>query len=102
MPSVAELTKWVALDRVDDGIEVTFRPSRVPAAIRPVSPDSFGESKVTDIVTMRYHPQVTFNTRLTFTDTRRGITRRLFVKGIQNVDERDTWLVLNCEEVFTP
>jgi hypothetical protein len=45
---------------------------------------------------MRHHPQVSFNTRI------RHEGRQLFVRGIQNVDEDDRYLVLLCEEVQTP
>jgi head-tail adaptor len=73
-----------------------FQPATVWAAIRPSSPDSFGEQKVTHLVEMRYHPQITFNTVL----VHRG--RRLFVRGIQNVDELNQQMFLLCEEVVTP
>jgi SPP1 family predicted phage head-tail adaptor len=61
-----------------------------------VAPGAFDEQKTTHIVTIRYHAQVTFNTRI----THKG--RHLYVRGIQNPDERNIDLVLLCEEVKTP
>jgi len=83
-------------DPVEDGTPVVFNPSVVFAAIRPVAPGAFDEQKTTHLVTIRYHAQVTFNTRITHAG------RHLYVRGIQNVDERNTDLVLLCEEVKTP
>lgn len=93
---------WVTLDDpVVDGTPNTFAPSRVKCAIRPSSPGAFDEQKVTHLVEMRFDPRITFNTRIRHTDTQ-GAEHELFVKGIQNVDNRDRYLVLLCEEVMTP
>ncbi len=43
---------------------------------------------------MRYHPQVTIDTRILFG------ARQLFVKGVQNVGERNRELRCVCEEVI--
>jgi len=75
---------------------VVYEPERVFAAIAPAPPGAFDEEKVTHIVGIRYHPQVTFNTRIRHRD------RYLYVKGIQNIEERDHEMVLLCEEVKTP
>jgi len=83
-------------DPVPDGTPVVFNPSLWYAAIRPGSPSSFDENKTTFQVEGAYHPQITFNTRI----THQG--RSLFVRGIQDLDERHEWLVLLCEEVKTP
>lgn len=91
-----DLRHWVDLDEIPDGTPTTMVPARVPCAIRPAAPTAFDENKVTHIVEMRYHPQITFNTRITHRD------RQLFVRGVQNVNERNEWLVLLCEEVVTP
>lgn len=95
--NIGPLRHIVALDDpIEDGTPVVFAPDHIWAAIRPVPPGSFDEQKVTHIVEVRYHPQITFNTRL----THRG--RHLYVRGIQNVDERDRQMFLLCEEVVTP
>lgn len=83
-------------DPVEDRTPVVFSPAQVFADIQPAPPSAFDELKVTHLVRIRYHEQVTFNTRL----THRG--RRLYVRGIQNVGERNRELVLQCEEVVTP
>jgi head-tail adaptor len=91
------LRHYVRLDDpVEDGTPVVFNPDYVWASILPAAPGAFDENKTTHIVTMRYHPQVTFNTRILHRD------RQLFVRGIQNVEERNLELVLLCEEVKTP
>ncbi len=93
---------WVDLDDpVPDGSQETFTPSRMKCAIRPVAPGAFDEQKTTYIVEMRYHPQVTFNTRIRFTD-KRGDVHHIYVRGIDNIDLLDRKLVLLCEEVVTP
>lgn len=93
---------WVDLDDpVEDGTPVVFEPARVKAAIEPLAPGSFDEERTSLQVTMRYHPQVTFNTRLRFTD-RSGLAHQIFVRGIQNVQMLNRELVLFCEEVLTP
>lgn len=83
-------------DPVVDTTPVTFSPSKVWASIRPSAPGAYDESRITHLVTVRYHPQITFNTRITHRD------RSLYVRGIENVDERNEMLRLLCEEVQTP
>lgn len=93
---------WVTLDDpVVDGTPVTISPNRWKCSIRPSAPGGFGEQKVTYEVQGRYHPQITFNTRITFVDAS-GLEHQLFVRGLQNVDMRNWYLVLDCEEVMTP
>lgn len=83
-------------DPIEDGTPKVFAPDRVWAAVQPSAPGAFDEQRITHIVNMRYHAQVTLNTRITHRD------RYLIVKGMQNVDERNEELVLLCEEVQTP
>lgn len=93
---------WVDLDDpIEDGTPVVFAPSRVKCAITPLSPTAFDEQKTTHQVEMRFHPQVTFNTRIKFTD-RRGFVHDIFVRGIQVVENLERQMVLLCEEVVTP
>jgi hypothetical protein len=84
-------------DPVPDGTQPAFAPRTVSASLEPGSPGAFDEQRVTYFVRMRYHPQVTMNTRVTTQDG-----RQLFVRGIQNVDNRNIELVLLCQEVQTP
>lgn len=91
------LRHYVRLDDpIEDGTPLVFAPDYVWASIVPAPPGAFDENKTTHIVTIRYHAQVTFNTRITHRD------RFLYVRGIQNVEERNRELVLLCEEVKTP
>jgi len=50
------------------------------------------EAPVTHLVTIRWHSAVTTRTRLVFN------SRNFFVRGIQNIDELDEFMVLACEE----
>jgi head-tail adaptor len=83
-------------DPIEDGTPVVFQPDHIWAAIRPSPPGAFDEQKVTHIVETRYHPQITYNTRIKHRD------RYLYVRGIQNVDEQNRQMFLLCEEVVTP
>jgi hypothetical protein len=99
---IGGLKQWVDLDDpIEDGTPKVFTPNRVPARVVPGPPGAYDENKVTYQVEMRYHPQVTFNTRLRFTDAAR-VEHQLFVRGVQNVEMRNRDLVLLCEEVLTP
>jgi head-tail adaptor len=80
-------------------------PARVWATVQPGSPGNDGRS-IWHLVTMRYHKQVTMDTRIVLVHKTREIEgrevpRELFVKGFQNVDERDDELKLLCEEVIS-
>lgn len=74
-------------------------PDMVFAAIEPAAPGAFDEEKITHIVTIDYHPDVTLNTRVVLPDDG---DRMLWVKGIQDVEMRHIELRLLCEEVLTP
>jgi SPP1 family predicted phage head-tail adaptor len=50
---------------------------------------------VSHIVTIRWHEDVTARSRLTYDG------RSFNVRGVQNIQERDRWLVLACEEQTT-
>lgn len=100
MPIVnpGQLRHWVTLDDpVPDGTPVTFVPARVKVALMGTGQSD--ENRVVWTVQMRYHQQVTFNTRITLDDA-----RELFVRGIENVGDADRsgYLTLTCEEVLTP
>ncbi len=67
------------------------------AAIEPAAPSAFDENKVTHIVTIDYHPDVTLNARFTTEDD-----RHLWIRGVQDVELQHVELRLLCEEVLTP
>lgn len=71
-------------------------PSQVYAAIEPSQPGSFDEDKITHIVTLDYHPEITLNTRIRTEDD-----RDLWVRGMQDVEFRHIELRLLCEEVLS-
>ena len=50
------------------------------------------EAPISHIVTMRWHAGVSTRSRLTYDG------RYFNVRGLQNIQERDKWLVLACEE----
>ena len=81
---------------VDAQTATIYAPGQVWAAVQPMPPGAFDEQKVTHQVTIRYHAQVGFNTKITHAG------RSLYVRGVQNVDERNAYQVLLCEEVVTP
>lgn len=51
------------------------------------------QAKATHVVMGRYRADITTDTRLVFG------TRNLYVRGVQNVEERNRELMLACEEV---
>lgn len=92
------LDQWVTLDDpiVDDS-PVTFVPSRVKARVRSSGVST--EFGLYWLVDLRYHPQVTFHTRVTL-----GDGRRLAVQEIDNFGntDRSGWMTVRCHEVTTP
>lgn len=79
-----------------------LNPSQVWASITPATARDLERvtaatviSSASYIVRMRYHPQVTTQTRLTF----KG--RTLSVIGVANTEERNAELVLVCVEMVT-
>jgi len=91
------LNKWVTLSRSpqstndSDGFFDALDPPGVWAAIRPSTAGD--ERTLLHDVEIRYHPQVTIDTRILYG------TRQLFVKGCVNVDEANVALRLQCEEI---
>ena len=54
---------------------------------------SVERAKISHTVEMDYHPGVTRQSRVVFG------ARKLYVRGLQNVEERNQTLVLMCEEI---
>lgn len=94
---VGNLDRWVTLSRSPqvtddaDGFFEALSPAGVWAAIEPQGPSGDGRT-VQSLVTIRYHAQVTMDTRILYG------TRELFVKGFQNVAEQFVEMRLICEE----
>lgn len=79
-----------------DGFFETLTPARMWAQVEPLDPVVSDGTRITAYrVTMRYHAQVTVDTRLV--DLHTG--RELFVKGVQNTDDANKELRLYCEEI---
>ena len=89
------VTLWAAPDSTpdSDGFFEALSPPGCWAGIQPLPPGRSEDRILAHAVTMRYHPQVTVDTRLLFG------TRELFVKGVQDVGEQHAELHLYCEEV---
>ncbi len=79
----------------DDGFFEELKPPLVWAQIQPFAPGGGEDRTTTHLVTIRYHPQVTVDTRVLYG------TRQLFVRGVRNVDEDNVSMELLCEEVAT-
>ncbi len=79
-----------------DGYDEALSPENWWVSIEPVAPATMGDgSRIQGaIVRGRYHPQVTVDTCITYG------TRKLFVKGVQNVNEANVELVCYCEEAI--
>ena len=78
-----------------EGEAVELSPSPVWAAIRPAAPGAGSDERTTShAVTLRYHAGITAHALLKTMDG-----RRLFVRGVQNVDNAGVELQLLCEEV---
>jgi hypothetical protein len=93
---------WVDLDQGEgDAPPLVYTPSRIHVDLMPDAPTVIDEHRVSSIVETRFHPQISFNTRLTYVD-RHNVTHRLYVKGIQDIAAKNHRLRLLCEEVVTP
>lgn len=84
-----------------DGFFEALSPSNAWCAIEPLDAStSDGTRMQASRVTMRFHPQVTVDTRLVYSDPVLGRDRELFVKGVQNLSDGNHELVLFCEEAI--
>ncbi len=97
---------WVTLSQSpqvtddSDGFFEALNPEGVWASIRPQLASN-GRT-IEHVVEMRWHPQVTIDTRIVYEDSTKPVgktTRELFVKGVQNLEEQNATLVLLAEEV---
>jgi SPP1 family predicted phage head-tail adaptor len=105
-----------AVPDADGGFTQTWTaltPATVWAEIKPATARelervvaSAVQSTASHLVTIRYHPEVTTETRIT--KGRRNAngslasgSREFHIQGVQNPDERNIALVLVCTEVVT-
>lgn len=95
--------KWVTLSRnpatdtEPDGTALS--PSGVWAAIEPLPPGGGDNRTLTIQVRTRFHPEITLDTKITYVDGRTNLTRVLYVRGLQTVNERGDEMRLLAEEV---
>jgi len=82
-----------------DGDFNALTPDWMPVQVEPLSPGSSDGRSILHQVTMRFHPQVSLDTRMVYTDPVLGRDRQLFVRGYQNVNGENAWLRLICEEI---
>lgn len=84
-----------------NGFFEALSPATAWCAIQPLGVALQDETRIqTSRVTMRFHPQVTIDTRIVYVDNAIGRTRELFVKSVQNTDDAGDELVLQCDEVW--
>lgn len=101
---VGRLTKRVSLARGpqtsgdSDGYYEDLDPKHAWAAIDPQGPTDDGRT-MSHLITVRFHKQITMDTRLVYTDPVLNRDRHFFVRGFQNVAERNDEMRLVCEEV---
>lgn len=95
------MNKWVTLSRNPqmpgdaDGFWEPLDPSGVWAQIEPLNPTVSDDTRTqASRVTIRYHPQVTLDTRVSYG------ARDLMVRGVQNTDEENAEMILFCEEAI--
>lgn len=82
-----------------EAVWTDLSPSGIWAAIEPLPPGGTDNRTITHAVRMRFHPEVTLDTRITYADARTNTTRYLYVRGVQHVGEAGDELQLLCEEV---
>lgn len=95
------LNKWVTLSRSpqtsgdSDGFWEALDPPGVWAQIEPLNPAISDDTRTqASRVTIRYHAQVTLDTKVSFG------TRDLMVRGVQNTNEANAEMILFCEEAI--
>lgn len=80
-----------------------FTPLDPPGAWVAIRPTLGVNGRATEhVVEMRYHPQVSVDTRIVYEDASKPVgktTRALYVRGIQNLEEAGHAMRLICEEI---
>lgn len=98
------MNKWVTLSRSpqttpdSDGFFEDLNPKGVWAQLQPLPPQD-NDRVAGSLITIRFHPQVTEDTRVVYADPILGRDREFFVKGVQVPDEARAEMRLYCEEV---
>ncbi len=100
---INEHRKYVALARApqttndSDGYWEPLNPANAWCSIQPAFGQ--GDGRITEhLIEMRFHAQVTVDTRIVYTDPVLSRDRQFFVRGVQNIDEANDLIRLACEE----
>lgn len=102
---ISGLNKYVSLSRSpqtsgdSDGFYEALNPPNAWVSIEPQGPTGEGRS-VEHLIKMRWHAQVTMDTRLVYADGALGRSREFFVRGFMNASEANDELRLLCEEII--
>lgn len=106
MARTGRMNRFVTLSRSpqqtddSDGFFETLTPSTAWCAIEPLDATHADSSRLLPHrIRMRFHPQVTPDTRLVYADPVLGRDREFFVRGVQNVNDGNHELILFAEEV---
>lgn len=84
-----------------DGFFEALTPPTAWIAIEPLDGSSTDGTRLqASRVTMRYHPQVSIDTRMVYRDPVLHRDRELFVRSVQNLRDANRELVLFCEEAI--
>lgn len=82
-----------------DGAYTPLSPGHWWCSIQPAAGSGGDGRSILSAVTMRFHPQVTVDTQLTYSDPVLLRDRYLLVLSVQNVGDGNTEMRLVCEEV---
>lgn len=91
------VTCWKAPDTTpdSDGFFEALSPADWWCALRPLSPSAADGTRIMLFEAEgRYHSQITIDTRLLYG------TREIFVKGVQDINDKHHTMILFCEEVI--
>ena len=102
---VGQHTKYVTLARSpqtsgdSDGYYEDLVPPDWWCNIEPQGGTGEGRT-VEHVIRGRFHPQITTDTRIVYSDGERGVDRHFFVRSFINVGERNVEMQSLCEEVI--
>lgn len=102
---IGQFRKLVTLSRSpqtsgdSDGYFELLNPSEWWCAIDPAGALGDGRT-ITHVITGRYRPDVSMDTRIVYADPVQNRNREFFVRGFRNVGERNIELSLDAEEVI--
>jgi hypothetical protein len=102
---ISRYTKWVTLSHAPESVaDAAFTPLSPSGSWCSIAPSLTAGARVTEhVVELRYHPQITIDTRIVYEDPSKPAgktTRTLFVRGVQDPNEINDILRLLCEEIL--